>query len=521
MASGLTESSWRPQVKVTAEAIVNIYEDSNRKMAPKECLKIARRAFESNRTKSLDFRLQQLKNLERMYKETEEEMVQALSKDLRKPRQESFMSEINVVRNDLRNILSHFDEYTKIEYPTKDFSQIFDTPTIIKEPYGVVLIIGAWNYPFLVTALPIAGAIASGNCIIIKPSEISSASSQYMIKNISKYLDKECYQVFNGGVAETTDLLKERFDYIFFTGSTAVGKIVQEAAAKYLTPTTLELGGKCPVYISDDVNVEIVAKRIIWGKCINLGQTCVGPDYVLCSKNIEEKFINASKRVIAEFYGKDPKDSPDLGRIATKEHFNRLIALLNNSKISLGGEMDSNELYISPTIITEVKPTDAIMQEEIFGPILPILNVNSMEQAVSVINSKEKPLALYVFSKDTRTVDFILTNTSSGGAIVNDTVVHVACDNLPFGGVGHSGIGTYHGRKSFDTFSHRRSVLRRNFCPVSEMFNELRYPPYSDKKIKYVSQLTKKRRKIFGKYFIYVLVYLFGLIMGLILQYYI
>ncbi|KAI4456348.1 aldehyde dehydrogenase [Holotrichia oblita] len=485
------------EVKVTEEVhqnntnttIVNI-ED---KITPKKCVEIARKAYETGRTRSLTFRRTQLKNLQKMYEETQEEMVEALKKDLKKPRQESYMSEIDVVQNDLRNLLFNFNEYTKPEYPNKDQTQFFDTPMIYKEPYGVVLIIGAWNYPFLVTVLPIAGAIAAGNCIIIKPSEIAPASAQYISRNIPKYLDKDCYQVYNGGVAETTELLKEKFDYIFFTGSTAIGKIIQNAAAKNLTPTTLELGGKCPVYIDESVDMELTTKRIIWGKCLNLGQTCVGPDYILCSEKTQEEFISWTKRILTEFYGDNLKISPDLARIATNRHFNRLVSLLNNCNIALGGNIDSNERFISPTIVTNVKLTDPIMQDEIFGPILPIITVRSKEEAVNIINSKEKPLALYIFSKNSMTGDYILNATSSGGVIINDVVVHVTCDNLPFGGVGDSGIGVYHGRKSFDTFTHKKSVLKRNFCPISEMLYKLRYPPYSDRKTRFVSFLTQKK----------------------------
>lgn len=514
------------EVKVAAEVhqnntnttIVNV-DDINRKITAKKCMEIARLAYDSGRTRSLKFRKTQLKNLERMYAETQEEMVEALRKDLKKPRQESYMSEIDIVQNDLRNLLFNFDKYTKPEYPNRDQTQLFDTPMIYKEPYGVVLIIGAWNYPFLVTVLPIAGAIAAGNCIIIKPSEIAPASAQYICRNLPKYLDKECYQVYSGGVAETSDLLKEKFDYIFFTGSTSIGKIIQSAAAKNLTPTTLELGGKCPVYIDETVNMELTTKRIIWGKCLNLGQTCVGPDYILCSEKTQDEFVSWTKRILGEFYGDNLKNSPDLARIATNRHFNRLISLLNNCNIALGGQVHPNERFISPTIVTNVKLTDPIMQDEIFGPILPIITIKSKEEAVSVINSKEKPLALYVFSNNSTTVDYILNATSSGGVIVNDVVVHVTCDNLPFGGVGDSGIGVYHGRKSFDTFTHRKSVLKRNFCPVSEMLYRLRYPPYSDRKTRIISFLTQKRRRIFGKFFLYLSVYVLGVLMGFLIQY--
>ncbi|GJQ80098.1 putative aldehyde dehydrogenase [Trypoxylus dichotomus] len=507
----------RQESDSTISTVVNI-ETATYKITSEKCVETARKAFETGRTKSLEFRRKQLESLERMYEETQEEMVQALQRDLKKPRQECFMTEIDVVRNDLRNILFNFDKYVKPEYPSKDMTQLFDTPMIYKEPYGVVLIIGAWNYPMLVTVLPIAGAIAAGNCIIVKPSEIAPASAQYMARNIPKYLDKECYQVFVGGIPETTELLKEKFDYIFFTGSTAVGKIIQQAAAKNLTPTTLELGGKCPVYIDHSVNIEVTAKRIIWGKCINLGQTCVGPDYILCSRDIEETFITCAKRILTDFYGNNLKNSPDLGRIATNRHFNRLVSLLNSCNIALGGHIDSSERFISPTIVTNVKITDPIMQEEIFGPVLPIINVTSPEEAVRIINSKEKPLALYIFSKNSVTVDYILNATSSGGVIVNDVVVHVTCDCLPFGGVGHSGIGAYHGRKSFDTFTHKKSVLKRNFCPISEMLYKLRYPPYSDKKIGYVTFLTQKRRRIFGKITWYIAIYVLGLAMGFLIQ---
>ncbi|KAJ8929821.1 hypothetical protein NQ314_017419 [Rhamnusium bicolor] len=364
---------------------------------------------------------------------------------------------------------------------------------IYPEPYGVVLIIGPWNYPFMILISPLIGAIAAGNCVILKPSEIAPNTAQLVEKLVPKYLDTNCYHVINGGVPETTQLLEQRFDYIFYTGNSNVGKIVHKAASNYLTPVTLELGGKSPVYLDETADIDLAAARILWGKCINAGQSCIAPDYVLCSKEIERKFIEASKKKIREWFGENVKESSDFGRIINENHFQRIVKLLEGTQIAVGGNYDAKELFIEPTIIQGVKPTDPIMQEEIFGPLLPIVNFENAYDALNFINDREKPLALYLFSNNNNIHDLILKNTSSGNLVVNDTMMHFSCDSLPFGGVGNSGIGVCHGKFSFDTFSHGKGTLIKNLNKISEYINAPRYAPYTDSHRNFISNATKKK----------------------------
>lgn len=459
-----------------------------------EVVTTARNAFQSGRTKSLDFREKQLQALLRLYEENTQEIMDALRDDLRKSKQEAIISEIDYLKNELRALLYNFRAWAKPQKVLdKGIPNLLDGTLLYPEPYGVVLVIGAWNYPFQLTLMPAAGAIAAGNCVIMKPSEVAAASAKLMSELVRKYLDNECYQVYLGGVQETTELLGQRFDYIFFTGSTAVGKIVHQAAARYLTPTTLELGGKTPVYLDQNADFEIAARRIMWGKCFNAGQSCIAPDYLLCTKETGEKFVQETEKALKEWYGDKIKQSPDFGRIINENHFKRVVSLITNSgKVALGGDYDATERYIAPTILKDVKLSDSIMQEEIFGPVLPIIQVEDVREAISLINSREKPLAIYVFSNNSAISDIVVENTSSGGVLVNDTMLHFSADCLPFGGVGNSGMGSYHGRLTFDTFVHKKPTLVKNLKKLGEMLSSSRYPPYNDNKIKFLSLVTKK-----------------------------
>jgi aldehyde dehydrogenase (NAD(P)+) len=325
---------------------------------------------------------------------------------------------------------------------------------------------------------------------------LAPQSAKVIAKHIPRYLDKACFHVVTGGVDETTELLKNRFDYIFFTGSTNVGKIVHQAAAKFLTPTTLELGGKSPVYLDDSVDMMKATRRILWGKCFNAGQTCISPDYLLCSKETEEKFLACARQIVTQFYGEDVKVTPHLSKILTERHYNRLMAFIQSSNVAIGGAGDPRERIISPTVLTGVKAEDSVMQEEIFGPILPIITVNSAQEAVDFINKREKPLALYVFSKRKNVQDLFLNGTSSGAVTINDTIMHILTEGLPFGGVGSSGMGSYHGKQGFDTFTHKKSVLVRGIGMIGEASVMARYPPYSNFKANLLSFALKKRRGI-------------------------
>ncbi|KAL9922189.1 aldehyde dehydrogenase type III isoform 6-T6 [Glossina fuscipes fuscipes] len=472
-----------------------------------------RTAFASGKTRDVSFRKRQLKNLLRMYEENETEMINALDADLRRPKQESLVVETEFMKNDVLNIIYNIDDWVKPEKPPKALANALDNLEIYHDPYGVVLVIGAWNYPLQLLLVPVAAAIAAGNCVILKPSELAANCAKFVQETIPKYLDNECYPVVCGGHEETAELLKQRFDYIFFTGSTRVGKIVHAAANKYLTPITLELGGKSPCYIDRSVELRTAVKRILWGKLINCGQTCIAPDYVLCSKEIEKKFVAEAKDILKEWYGDNIRDSPDLSRIINKNHFERLLCYMKRGKVAIGGSYTPAERFIEPTIIVDVKPDDPVMQEEIFGPILPILNVESAYEAIKFINGREKPLALYVMSNSNETVKLFQTKTFSGGFCSNDLLTHYAADTLPFGGVGLSGMGYYHGKYGFDTFVHKKSCLGKNLHPLGERLASGRYPPYSDRKTNFLNFLLRKRRPLPKLYFSHLLV--FGLGIGL------
>lgn len=485
-----------------------------------DVIKVARETFKSGRTINLEFRLEQLKNLLRMCDENLERFHQAIITDMRRPKMETTILELNYVRNEISGLITNFKKWSKPKSLKKPFINIFDNIKMHYDPYGVVLIITTWNYPFQVSLIPLAGAIAGGNCVIIKLSENCVAASMLLDEIIPKYLDKDCYQIVNGDAGITTTLLQNKFDYIFFTGSSAVGKIVHQAASKYLTPTTLELGGKNPVYIDDIADVELATKRLLWGKFINAGQTCIAPDYVLCSEKIQEKLLIHAEKILKKWYGNDPKSSPHLGRILTEKQFNRLVSFLKSNKIALGGSYDITEHFVEPSILVDVSFNNPVMQEEIFGPILPIINIESIYAAIDVINSNEKPLAIYVFSKNKKNIDFIINNTSSGGVTVNDTLMHAGCDVLPFGGVGNSGMGSYHNKRNFDTFVHKKGVLYRPFNRIVEKTQQLKYPPYCDTNEKILSFLMTKKIIVSFKFLKYLLAFFGGFILNYILNYF-
>lgn len=473
---------------------------------------ICRTAFNSGRTMPLEWRRQQLKNLLKMVDENVPAFVKALAEDIRKPEQEAITMEVEFVMNIIRGALNFFDDWTQDEYVEKNIITCIDETFIHHDPLGVVLIMGAWNYPIQLTLGVIPGAIAAGNCVIIKPSELSSSVSKLIAELIPKYLDPQCFRVFRGGIPETTELLKCKFDHIFFTGSSKVGQIVREASNKYLTPVTLELGGKSPTYICESANLELTVRRVIWAKCINLGQTCVAPDYILCTESVQKEFVVKAQSLIKEWYGENPQNSPDLGRIINRRNLDRLSALLDKTRGKVyGGKTDADDLYIEPTIVTGVDFKDSLMQEELFGPILPIVIVKDKDEAISLIKSGEKPLTIYVFTTKKETRDAFKINTSSGSAVINDAIVQLSVETLPFGGVGQSGLGAYHGKYTFQEFSHQKSVLVRDFSAVGEYLGKTRYPPYSMAKINRTNLLVKNR-KVPG--FIYKMPYFACFLLG-------
>ena len=357
---------------------------------------------------------------------------------------------------------------------------------IHREPFGVVLIVSPWNYPLQLALAPLVGALAAGNCAVIKPSELAPATSSFLAATLLRYLDPECVQVVEGGPSEAEALLAERWDYIFYTGSPRVGRMVMEAAAKHLTPVTLELGGKSPCIVDRSANLRVAARRIMWGKLMNAGQVCIAPDYVLVDETVEAELLTHMAAAIKEFYGEDPRRSPDFARIVNQRHFRRIMRLIDGGgEIYLGGESCEDELYIAPTILTKSSLDSPIMQEEIFGPILPVLTVKSTDEAIAFINKREKPLALYLFAEEARVKRQVISGTSSGAITVNYPSVHAAMTCLPFGGVGNSGMGAYHGRASFETFSHRKSVFTKGTWPDPS----LAYPPLSKLKERIIRKL--------------------------------
>ncbi|KAG1690695.1 Aldehyde dehydrogenase, dimeric NADP-preferring [Nymphon striatum] len=590
--------------------------------------------FNSKKTIPLKFRLQQLQAFKAMLDQNEDVFCSALASDLKKSRHEAILCETDILKNEVIHTVNNLKKWVAPHNVTKTIVTIMDKSYILHQPYGVALIIGAWNYPIQLMLLPLVGAIAAGNVAILKPSEMAPASAKLLEELIPRYLDNDCYKVINGGIPETTALLKERYDIIFYTGGGHVGKIVRESSNKFLTPVVLELGGKrvffknnndntqiilqlpeeeqgryqdilgdvswddfvtmdnvtsttvpiednweaelmvmgretneidsvdcdddtpftlalitnieplgqvnkvldfsfksiahlfmtsslevfrklvisltCPTYIDSDCDIPVAVKRLLWGKFLNAGQTCIAPDYVLCQENVYNDVLTTCKKVLKEFFGDNPADSNDLCRIINDRQFQRLRKLLNSGNIIVGGDTDEKQLYISPTIITDVKEDDNVMQEEIFGPILPILKVRNEDEAIDFINKRERPLALYVLSKNSKVIDKFTKETTSGSICCNDTMVFMGVPYLPFGGIGMSGMGSYHGKFTFEQFSHKKTVLIRNYMALGEKLAEGRYPPYSNSKLKNIRFLLAERQLPSFEYFPHFVCFLLG-----------
>ncbi|XP_060792417.1 aldehyde dehydrogenase family 3 member A2b [Neoarius graeffei] len=460
----------------------------------KEAVERARKAFRTGRTKPLEYRIIQLKNLQRLFVERHKEIADALKKDLHKSEFGIPLYETLGLEGEISMAISKLTEWAAPRPVAKNLLTISDEVYIQPEPLGVVLIIGAWNYPWTITIQPLIGAIAAGNAVVIKPSEICAHTSKVMGDLLPLYLDKEMFPVVTGGVAETQELLKQRFDHIFYTGNSLVGKVIMEAAAKHLTPVTLELGGKSPCYIDKKCDLSVTCRRIAWGKYTNCGQTCIAPDYILCDPSIQDRVIEEIKKNVKEFYTEDPKTCPDYGRIINQRHFKRVMALMEDSTVAMGGENDESECYIAPTVLRDVKPEAKVMQEEIFGPLLPILSVGSVDEAIDFINQKEKPLALYIFSSDNKLIKRMISETSSGGVLANDCLVQFSVSSLPFGGVGNSGMGCYHGKFTFDQLSHLRACLIKQLR--MEGMNSVRYPPHTAKKLDWARFFILRQMKM-------------------------
>ncbi len=427
-----------------------------------------------------------LKNLLQTIIAHENKIIEALYNDLKKPVFEATISESSYVISELKHTIRHLKSWSK---PKMVFPNLVNFPSldyIYKEPYGKVLIIAPWNYPFQLALSPLIGAIAAGNTAVVKPSEHTPHTAQIIQEIINQVFDKEQVDVQLGDAAVAQNLLQQRWDYIFFTGSVAVGKIVAKAAAKNLTPVTLELGGKNPCIVDASANLQLAARRIVWGKFSNAGQTCIAPDYVLVEKSVKNTFFDFLKIELINAYGLNPETSPDYARLVNKVHFERMQSLLKDNLVLVGGDSNLDELYFAPTIVNEPKRDSKLMQDEIFGPILPLISYETEGDLTNIINSYEKPLALYVFSTKSKFAKHIIQKFSFGGGCINDTMVHFLNNKLPFGGVGNSGIGAYHGKSSFDTFSHKKAIVKKaNWLDIP-----LRYAPYKEK-VKLVKRLIE------------------------------
>ncbi|TVU03423.1 hypothetical protein EJB05_51024, partial [Eragrostis curvula] len=470
-----------------------------------------RASFASGMTRPVAWRAAQLRGVLRMATEMEAEICGALRTDLAKPHMESYVHEISLVKSSCMFALKNLNKWMKPKKVPAGILPFPSTAKVTPEPLGVVLVISAWNYPFLLAMDPVIGALAAGNTIVLKPSEIAPATSSLLADLLPRFLDGSCVKVVQGGVPETTALLEQKWDKIFYTGNCNVGRIVMTMAAKHLTPVILELGGKCPAIVDPNVDLHIAAKRIAAGKWgCNNGQACISPDFVITTKAFAPKLLEALAKVLESFYGKDPLRSPDLSRIVNSNHFNRLRGLMDDEmvsdKIVIGGQSDERQLKIAPTLLLDVPLDSAIMKDEIFGPLLPIITVHhetllssdhnimldstfvdEIYESFVLINSMRKPLAAYLFTKDSKLQDQFEKGISAGGMIINDTSIHLTNPYLPFGGVGESGMGAYHGTFSFDAFSHRKAVLARYFIGETKA----RYPPYTPAKLKILKGVLK------------------------------
>ena len=442
-----------------------------------------RNLFNSQKTKNLKFRKMYLEKLKEVLLKNEELLYDSIYKDFGKSKFDTFTTEISFVLKDIDYFLKNLNSLAKPKKVRTNLANQLGSSKIYPEPLGCTLVIGAWNYPYQLSLSPVVAALAAGNTCILKPSEIAENTMKAMAKIINENFPKDYFYVAEGGIEETTEILKLKFDKIFFTGSPKVGQIIYEAAAKHLTPVTLELGGKSPAIVTSSANFEVAAKRIVWGKFLNAGQTCVAPDYILVDEKVKDSFLDSLQSYIQKF--NYHSESENYTQIINQRNFDRLVNLIDQEKVFFGGKTDAAKRYIEPTIMHDVTWNDKVMQEEIFGPILPVLTFKNFNEALLQIAAYEKPLSAYLFSDNSEEKEEFTTKISFGGGCINDVVMHLSNDYLPFGGVGNSGIGNYHGKYGFDAFSHQKAVLDRATWGEPD----LKYPPYNDKKLNWIKKL--------------------------------
>jgi aldehyde dehydrogenase (NAD+) len=443
--------------------------------------------FNSNQTKDIGFRIEQLKKVKIVLKENENLLYKAIYEDFGKSVFETYASELSLIYHEINIAIKQVKNWSKVKKVSTALANFPAKSYVIPEPLGTALIIGAWNYPYLLSILPSITALSAGNTVILKPSEVPSRTSNAIAAVINKNFDSSYFHVIEGGVSITTELLEHRFDKIFFTGSTPIGRLIYQAAAKHLTPVTLELGGKSPTFVFSDCDIKMTARRLAWAKFLNAGQTCVAPDYILVEKSAEERFLNALIEELDK-YPQTFQNIPDhYTQIINTKNFDRLCDLIDTSRICYGGNYDREARFISPTVLSNVAFDHKIMEDEIFGPILPILSFTDLDATINEVKKRPKPLACYIFSTNRKTVKKLLREISFGGGAVNDSMMHLSNSNLPFGGVGLSGMGSYHAKAGFDAFSHFKSILHKPFW----FETSLKYPPYSNGKLKWIRRMIE------------------------------
>ncbi|MFE5899962.1 aldehyde dehydrogenase family protein [Streptomyces sp. NPDC056488] len=491
MRHDTTGTTWKARVPMTGTAAASV---ARQEQDIAETVAHLRAVFDSGVTRPAAGRRRRLHALRRLLRDHTPAIEEALYDDLRKGRTESHLTEIGGVLAEIEHALRHLDRWMRPRRVAVPLNIRPATARIHPEPLGVCLIIAPWNYPVTLTLNPLVGALAAGNAAVVKPSELAPATSALLADLLPRYV--EAVAVVEGAVEETTLLLAQRFDHVFYTGNGTVGRVVAAAAAKNLTPVTLELGGKSPVFVDETADMAITARRLAWGKFTNAGQTCVAPDYVLVTRAARDSLLDALPKAVHRMFGPDPRTSSDYGRIVNDRHFRRLTGLTAEGELLTGGACDAEDRYIAPTVLTDVPSGAPVMTEEIFGPILPVLTVRDVHEAVDFVNARDKPLSLYAFTRDRKARRALLTQTSSGGLVYNAPMIHLGVPNLPFGGVGESGTGAYHGRTSFDTFSHRKPVLSK---PTRPDTLSLVYAPHTSRSFALIARAVSRTHPLPGR----------------------